>query len=54
MDDDITDLLWHGRALCRALHRAWEAEREVAELRAALDECLALAAQRADLNTDSA
>lgn len=33
-EHDVDDLVWHGRALRRALHRAWEAEVEAAELRA--------------------
>lgn len=42
MSDDHDDLVWHGRALCRALHRAWEAEREVEELRATVAALLEL------------
>lgn len=44
-EHDVDDLVWHGRALCRALHRAWEAEVEAAELRASLDHCLAMGAK---------
>lgn len=44
-EHDVDDLVWHGRALCRALHRAWEAEAEAAELRASLDHCLTMGAK---------
>ncbi len=40
MTDDTEDLLWHGRRLCSALHRAWEAERRVRELEAAAREAV--------------
>ncbi len=39
MTDVSQDLLWHGRALCRALDRAGRAERELLELTAEV-ECL--------------
>jgi hypothetical protein len=40
MADVSQDLLWHGRALCRALDRAGTAERRLADLAAASEALL--------------
>jgi len=50
--EDVTDLVWHGQRLCRALDRAREAEAEAAELDASLAHCLAKAAEAAEQVTE--